>query len=230
MALAQDISSLILSLRKKVSINVRQPLSKAMIPILDKSFKAKVEKVKELILSETNLKSLEYITDTSGIISKKIKPNFTFPKFNTKPVNFKQDKNILTPSSKLSLQEAINLADQGNLPGAKEYCLKMIKEDDKNFEDTHWLGHIFEAEGDYLSAELYYTKALNLNHEFLENYISLSSLYTVLGRDMESEKLKNTCKKILFERTDLQTSYTKKGLDLKRLKNYLESEREIWVT
>ena len=76
MALAQDISSLILSLRKKVSINVRQPLSKAMIPILDKSFKAKVEKVKELILSETNLKSLEYITDTSGIISKKIKPNF----------------------------------------------------------------------------------------------------------------------------------------------------------
>jgi len=76
MALAQDISSLILSLRKKVGINVRQPLSKAMIPVLDKSFKAKVEKVKELILSETNLKSIEYITDTSGIISKKIKPNF----------------------------------------------------------------------------------------------------------------------------------------------------------
>lgn len=76
MALAQDISSLILSLRKKVSINVRQPLSKAMIPVLDKSFKTKVEKVKDLILSETNLKSIEYITDTSGIISKKIKPNF----------------------------------------------------------------------------------------------------------------------------------------------------------
>jgi isoleucyl-tRNA synthetase len=76
MALAQDISSLILSLRKKVGINVRQPLSKAMIPVLDKSFKAKVEKVKELILSETNLKSIEYINDTSGIISKKIKPNF----------------------------------------------------------------------------------------------------------------------------------------------------------
>jgi len=162
--------------------------------------------------------------------SKKIRPNFTFPKFNTKPANLIQDKRIPTPSSKLSLQEAINLADQGNLPGAKEYCLKMIKEDDKNFEATHWLGHIFEAEGDYLSAEMYYTKAMNLNHEFLENYISLSSLYTVLGRDMESEKLKNTCKKILFERTDLQTSYTKKGLDLKRLKNYLESEREIWVT
>ncbi|MFA6944354.1 MAG: isoleucine--tRNA ligase [Pedobacter sp.] len=76
MALAQDISSLILSLRKKVGINVRQPLSKAMIPVLDKSFKLKVEKVKDLILSETNLRNIEYITDTSGIISKKIKPNF----------------------------------------------------------------------------------------------------------------------------------------------------------
>ncbi len=76
MGLAQDISSLILSLRKKVSINVRQPLSKVLIPVMDKSFKAKVEKVKDLILSETNLKDIEYISDTSGFISKKIKPNF----------------------------------------------------------------------------------------------------------------------------------------------------------
>ncbi len=76
MALAQDISSLILSLRKKVGINVRQPLSKALIPVMDKSFRAKVEHIKDLVLSETNLKNIEYITDTSGIISKKIKPNF----------------------------------------------------------------------------------------------------------------------------------------------------------
>ena len=76
MALAQDISSLILSLRKKVSINVRQPLGKALIPVLDKNFKERVEKVKDLILSETNIKEIEYISDTAGIISKKIKPNF----------------------------------------------------------------------------------------------------------------------------------------------------------
>ena len=76
MGLAQDISSLILSLRKKVGINVRQPLGKALIPVLDKTFKARVEKIKDLILSETNIKDIEYITDTSGIISKKIKPNF----------------------------------------------------------------------------------------------------------------------------------------------------------
>jgi isoleucyl-tRNA synthetase len=76
MQLAQDISSLTLSLRKKVSINVRQPLSKILLPILDKGFKNQVDQVKELILSETNIKDIEYITDTAGFIKKKIKPNF----------------------------------------------------------------------------------------------------------------------------------------------------------
>ena len=76
MALAQDISSLTLSLRKKTGINVRQPLSKIMVPVLDSSFQTKVEKVKDLILSETNIKNLEFITDTTGIIKKKVKPNF----------------------------------------------------------------------------------------------------------------------------------------------------------
>jgi isoleucyl-tRNA synthetase len=76
MQMAQDISSLALSLRKKVGINVRQPLSKILLPILDKHFKHQVEQVKELILSETNIKNIEYITDTAGFIKKKVKPNF----------------------------------------------------------------------------------------------------------------------------------------------------------
>jgi isoleucyl-tRNA synthetase len=76
MQLAQDISSLVLSLRKKVGINVRQPLSKILLPIQDKNFKHQVEQVKDLVLSETNIKDIEYITDTSGFIKKKVKPNF----------------------------------------------------------------------------------------------------------------------------------------------------------
>lgn len=76
MALAQDISSLTLSLRKKVGVNVRQPLSKILVPVLDSTFQEKVERVKDLILSETNIKTIEFITDTTGIIKKKIKPNF----------------------------------------------------------------------------------------------------------------------------------------------------------
>jgi Isoleucyl-tRNA synthetase len=76
MQLAQDISSLVLSLRKKVGINVRQPLSKILLPVLDIEFEQQVDQVKELILSETNVKDIEYITDTAGFIKKKIKPNF----------------------------------------------------------------------------------------------------------------------------------------------------------
>ena len=76
MQMAQDISSLALSLRKKVGINVRQPLSRILLPILNKNFKHQVDLVKELILSETNIKDIEYITDASGFIKKKVKPNF----------------------------------------------------------------------------------------------------------------------------------------------------------
>ncbi|MFZ4263410.1 isoleucine--tRNA ligase [Sphingobacterium sp. HJSM2_6] len=76
MSLAQDISSLTLSLRKKTGINVRQPLAKILVPVLDNAFQEKVEKVKDLILSETNIKDISFITDTTGIIKKKVKPNF----------------------------------------------------------------------------------------------------------------------------------------------------------
>ena len=73
---AQEISSLVLSLRKKTKIKVRQPLQKILIPAIDKDFIAQIDKVKSLILAEVNVKEMEYISDTSGIISKKIKPNF----------------------------------------------------------------------------------------------------------------------------------------------------------
>jgi isoleucyl-tRNA synthetase len=76
MRLAQDISSMVLSLRKKTGINVRQPLAKILIPILDSKFAERVTLVKELILSETNIRDIEYITDTAGFITKRIKPNF----------------------------------------------------------------------------------------------------------------------------------------------------------
>ncbi len=73
---AQRISSLVLSLRKKEKIRVRQPLGKILLPVLDEGFKNQVEKVKDLVLAEVNVKELEYITETEGVIKKKIKPNF----------------------------------------------------------------------------------------------------------------------------------------------------------
>jgi isoleucyl-tRNA synthetase len=76
MELAARFSSMILSLRKKVLIKVRQPLSKVLIPVLDLKMKAQLEKVEAYILSEVNVKAIEYVTDTTGIVIKKAKPNF----------------------------------------------------------------------------------------------------------------------------------------------------------
>lgn len=76
MQLAQDASSLVLSLRKKVNIKVRQPLQKVLIPVLNPEMKHQLEKVADLLKSEVNVKEIEYITETEGVISKKIKANF----------------------------------------------------------------------------------------------------------------------------------------------------------
>lgn len=73
---AQRISSLVLSLRKKDKLRVRQPLQKILIPILDNKFQGQVEQIKDLVLSEVNIKEIEYLTDASGVLKKKIKPNF----------------------------------------------------------------------------------------------------------------------------------------------------------
>ena len=76
MYLAQSISSMVLSLRKKEKIKVRQPLAKVIIPIIKEDLQEKLEKVEDYILNEINVKAMEYLSDTSGIISKSIKPNF----------------------------------------------------------------------------------------------------------------------------------------------------------
>ena len=76
MELAQQISSLTLSLRRKSKLKVRQPLQKIMIPVLNDNFKNQIEAVKDIILTETNVKEIEFLKDSSGIIVKKLKPDF----------------------------------------------------------------------------------------------------------------------------------------------------------
>ena len=76
MELAQRASSMVLALRRKVNIKVRQPLSKLVIPVISDKVKEQLERVKTLLLNEVNVKEAEFIHDTAGIITKKIKPNF----------------------------------------------------------------------------------------------------------------------------------------------------------
>ena len=76
MSFAQKASSMVLALRKKVGINVRKPLAKVLVPVLDDDVKAHIMRVRDIFLTEVNVKDIEFLHDTAGIITKKIKPNF----------------------------------------------------------------------------------------------------------------------------------------------------------
>ena len=76
MALAQQATSLILGIRKKVNIPVRQPLQKVMIPVISEKVRTALDAVKGIVLPEVNVKEMEFVEDTSGIMTLKIKPNF----------------------------------------------------------------------------------------------------------------------------------------------------------
>jgi isoleucyl-tRNA synthetase len=110
MDIAQKISSMILGLRRKVSIKVRQPLEKIMVPVPDKYFREKFEAVKDLILAEVNVKEVEYIDDTSSILVKKIKPNFK----TLGPRYGKLMKEISNSIASLTPQEIASFENDGN--------------------------------------------------------------------------------------------------------------------
>lgn len=73
---AQRISSLVLSLRKKEGIRVRQPLQKILLPVSSAEFKRQVQAIEDIILQEVNVKEIDYVEDASGVIRKRAKPNF----------------------------------------------------------------------------------------------------------------------------------------------------------
>ena len=76
MSMAQTISSLVLSLRKKVNIKVRQPLQKILVPVQNEHIRRQIEQISELVRSEVNIKEIEYLSADNSFIKKKVKPNF----------------------------------------------------------------------------------------------------------------------------------------------------------
>ena len=104
---AQTISSLVLSLRKKEMIKVRQPLQKVMIPVLDAKQKAEIEAIAELIKAEVNVKQVELMDDASGVLVKQIKPNFKAlgPRFG-------KDMGLISKEIQSLSQEQINALDK----------------------------------------------------------------------------------------------------------------------
>ena len=106
---AQTISSLVLSLRKKEMIKVRQPLQKVMIPVLDNVFRAEVEAISDLIKAEVNVKEIELLDDASGVLVKQIKPNFK-----TLGPRFGKDMGLISKEIQNLNQEQINQLDREN--------------------------------------------------------------------------------------------------------------------
>ncbi len=103
---AQTVSSLVLSLRKKEMIKVRQPLQRIMIPILDENQRAEIEAVSDLIKAEVNVKEIELLDDASGVLVKQIKPNFKAlgPRFG-------KDMGLISKEIQNFTQEQINEID-----------------------------------------------------------------------------------------------------------------------
>jgi len=133
MHLAQDICSLVLSIRKKVNIKVRQPLQKILIPVLDPKQKAAIEQMEELILAEVNVKEINYITETEGVISKKLKPNFKLlgAKLGTK---MKQASAVIASLSQVQISQlekegTLNLAIEGEMVPLLVSEVEIIAED-----------------------------------------------------------------------------------------------------
>jgi len=111
MQLAQKISSLVLSIRQKEKIKVRQPLQKIMIPVLDDEQRSDIEAVSNLVKSEVNVKEIEMLDDASGVLVKQIKPNFKVlgPKFG------KDMKAIAAEVSKLGQEDIQKIEREGEL-------------------------------------------------------------------------------------------------------------------
>jgi isoleucyl-tRNA synthetase len=127
MQLAQQISSMALSLRKKSNIKVRQPLAKIMLPVIEPGhFKTQVEQVQELILHEINVKAIDFVEDNEGILVKRIKPDFKKlgPKYG------KIMKAIATRIGTMTAAEISTLEKEGSIVFAIENQLITIEAGD----------------------------------------------------------------------------------------------------
>lgn len=189
MELAQNISSMVLSLRKKVGINVRQPLAKVLIPILEPKLEQKIEAVKDLILSETNIKEIDYISDTTGFIKKKIKPNF-------KALGAKvgKDMKMVTAAiAEMSQEELANFEKSGTYTIANSnYSIalsdvEIIAEDIPGWQVTN-MGNLTVALDINISKEL---KLEGLSRELINRLQNLRKEQGLEVTDRISVKLQN---------------------------------------
>jgi isoleucyl-tRNA synthetase len=183
MEMAQSISSMVLGLRRKVKLRVRQPLARIIIPILDNTTEKQLEAVKDIILSEINVKEIEYITDTTGILVKKIKADFKKlgPKFG------KQMKMVAAEIAKMSQDDIASLEKAGSFNITIEGEAKAIELTDVEIASEDIPGWLVANEG-----KLTVALDINITEELKEEGIARELI----------NRIQNARKEIDFEVTD----------------------------
>jgi isoleucyl-tRNA synthetase len=148
MQIAQRISSMVLSLRKKEGIRVRQPLRKIMVPVIDSKFERQLREVKDLILAEVNVKEIEYLKETAGVLVKNIKPNYKRlgPKFG------KQMKEVANVISSFSQDDISNLETSGSWEFVVNGNQVVVELDDVEIAPQDIPGWLVASEGRYTVA------------------------------------------------------------------------------
>ena len=148
MDIAQKLSSMVLSLRRKESMKVRQPLQKMMVPVLDPKFKRQLQEVEDLILSEVNVKELEYLEETAGVLVKKIKPDFKKlgPKFG------KQMKQVAAAVNQMSQEGIASLEQNGSIELDVEGGKITLDVNDVEISSEDIPGWLVATEGKYTVA------------------------------------------------------------------------------
>lgn len=139
MQVAQDITSMVLALRRKVNIKVRQPLQCIMIPVVDEAQRAHIEAVKALIMSEVNVKEIKFVDGAAGVLVKKVKCDFKKlgPKFG------KQMKAVAAEVGNLSQEAIAELEKKGaytlHLPDGSEAVIETSDVDIFSEDIPGWL-------------------------------------------------------------------------------------------
>jgi isoleucyl-tRNA synthetase len=160
MDIAQRISSMVLSLRRKVNIKVRQPLNKILLPVFNEDFKRKFEAVKDLVLTEVNVKNVEYIGDTSDLLVKSIKPNFK----KMGPRYGKLMKNIASAMGEMDQQAISQLEKEGKYDLTVNDQVITITPDDVEISSEDIPGWLVTTDGE-LTVALDITITEDLKHE-----------------------------------------------------------------
>ncbi|MDX1960134.1 MAG: CheR family methyltransferase [Leptospiraceae bacterium] len=127
------------------------------------------------------------------------------------------------------LNKARFLANAGKFFEAKEVCESILKVNQSNHELFFLVGQILEAENRYEESIQSYQKSIQLEPKFLEAYLSLASLYNVLGKESESKSIRLKGTSILKENSNLRNEYEKKGFEIKSLESFLKDESGIWI-